>query len=176
MLEGDLIELFQKGCYLDLIGDSDDGSDKSSGFIVGLNTHFVVLQSIEDWHSDGIEIFPLNRVDRYLCDDLKKKQQKILAWHGVKRTNQYDWVDLSGYKELFLSIRGNAKSVFIADDEDAEVGEISEVRDHSVLLRGIDATGSWIEDRIEFSFEDILHTSVDDEYSRVLKKFADATS
>ena len=168
----DLKISFESGRYIAVVSDDGDDNTDYRGIVVGLSAAFVALLSVQDWHSDGLQIFPLKRIKRLEHSAVRDEQGEILSWKGVRNFGQYDWLGLSSFAEIFETIRTRKNVVFISSNDAAEVGEISRIEDACVVLRGIDGAGDWIDGDVKFAFEHILMVSVDDEYSRVLYEYA----
>lgn len=169
----DLKDAFEAGHCLTLISDQRDGNSDYFGYIVGLSDHFVMLQTVEDWHSNGIQVFPLTRLHSLELSDVDQARMKILAFNGVGRIDGYDWVNLSSFVELLWSLKSNDRTVFLSDNDEAEVGDILDVKKTHLTLKAIDAMGLRVEEPVEFYYSNITYVQFDDEYTRVLKKYAD---
>lgn len=144
------------------------------GFILAVNSSFLVLLNIDDWHTDGISIFPISRIGSCIQDSDFGEKQKIWNWLKVDLSPDYAWLALEDYGTLFSSIKAHGKVIYICDDSSAEVGVVEAVADDRISLRGIDGEGCWLEAPFEFKFEEVFQVIVDDEYSTVLWKYASA--
>src|SRR5690242_14596871 len=112
---------FDHGNYIGLVSDDGDDNTEYCGIVIGLSAEFVALLSVENWHSDGVQIFPLKRVKRLERSEVKDVQGEILAWKGVRNCGQYTWIDLSTYGRIFEAIRSKRLPVFVSSNDIAEV-------------------------------------------------------
>jgi hypothetical protein len=165
-------EYYKNGDYVDLIINEGSDNDEFSGFIVGLSDHFVVLQTVIEWHNDGIQIFLLNKIQKCIHTLRHKNQQKILKWNNVIPVGNYSWLDLENYENLFNSIMKNHNSITMFGEGFVEVGVILDISRSKIKLQIVDSIGDWVDDSIEYIYQDIFKICVNDEYSNVLINFA----
>jgi hypothetical protein len=143
------------------------------GFIVGLSEAFVLLQNIESWRMDGVRVFPLGRVKAVEHDEVRTGQQAVLEWRGIDRADRYEWLDLSGFQALFQSAKARDATVVVHDDEVCDLGAVIAVTETAVELRPIDTGGKWDEEPWSVPYEDIWRVDIGDDYSKVLRAYAD---
>jgi len=156
-----------QGSYVRL--QIEDGGHE--GFIVGMSAQFVLVQAIYEWQDYGAMVIPIERIEACETSEFHDDQVRILDFNSVKRTKRFAWVKLGGYPDLFRSLKAKSRFVVLSQDDEADVGEIAEVTADSVTLKAVDPGGNWIEDELEFAYEDITLIQFDDNYSRVLQRY-----
>ncbi|MGN6423018.1 MAG: hypothetical protein ACTHLA_06900 [Asticcacaulis sp.] len=162
-----LRQAYDQGGYVRL--EIEDGGHE--GFVVGMSAQFVLLQAIYEWQDYGAMVIPIERIEACETSEFHDAQVRILDFNSVKRTKRFAWVKLGGYPDLFRSLKAKGRFVVLTQDDEADVGEIVEVTPDSVALKAVDPGGNWIEDEIEFAYDDISLIQFDDNYSRVLQRY-----
>ncbi len=149
------------------------GDENRQGFVIALGPDLVLIQAVHDWHNAGALIVPIAAIESCETSDLIEDQMKILQFNSVKRTRSYGWVRLDSWGELFRSLTPKGRFAVLSFGDEAEVGRVDAVNSDSVDLRVIDPGGNWVEDIIECAFDDITMVEFDDNYSRVLQRYAE---
>lgn len=163
------------GDYIEITLKADSGDTDHEGFIVGLTDDFVLLEVFEAWTGDGVRIIPLKHIEAVTRDDIHADRQKILVWNGVTPTEAYDWLNLASFRTLFASALAVDATVCVHDGDDMEVGKVLAVFDDRVRLKLIDGAGAWVEEPMDYPFEDVVSVETGDEYSTVLRRYAERT-
>ena len=162
------------GDYIEIVLKDEVGGEEHEGFIVGLTAGFVLLEVFEAWSSDGVRIIPLDQIETVSRDPIHKDRQAILAWNGATPTEAFDWLNLSGFRALFASALAVDATVCLHDGDEMEVGKILAVFDDCVRLKLIDGAGAWMAEPLDYPFEDIVMVETGDQYSTVLRRYAEA--
>lgn len=149
------------------------GDESRQGFVIALSADLVLIQAIHDWHDAGALVLPVDAIETCEASDHLEDQMTILQFNSVKRTKRYSWLRLSSWAELFRALVPKGRFVVVSFGDEAEVGQVDAVGSDSVDLKVIDAGGNWIEDIVECAFEDITMVEFDDNYSRVLQRYAE---
>jgi len=154
--------------------NDDTGNGKFTGFIINLSYRFATLQVIEDWHSDGVQFLPLDRICSIRTSELHFDRERILVWNGVGHPSMYDDIEIDSFETIFDSIQRRNGVVMIEDFESTEVGKILNFENESLTIKGIDGAGQWLEEDVVRPFSDIWYVIYDDEYSRVLGSYVES--
>ena len=162
------------GDYIEIELKDSVGGEAHEGFLVGLTDSFALLEVFEAWSGDGVRIIPLKHVETVARDDIHADRQKILAWNGVTPTEAFDWLNLSGFRPLFASALAVDATVCLHDGDEMEVGKVLAVFDDRVRLKLIDGAGAWVEEPLDYPFADIVVVETGDQYSTVLRRYAEA--
>jgi hypothetical protein len=162
------------GDYIEIELKESTGGEAHEGFLVGLTDSFALLEVFEAWTGDGVRIIPLKHVEAVVRDPIHADRQKILAWNGVTPTEAFDWLNLSGFRALFASALAVDATVCLHDGEEMEVGKVLAVFDDRVRLSLIDGAGAWMTEPLDYPFEDIVVVETGDQYSTVLRRYAEA--
>lgn len=141
---------------------------------MGLTSEFVLLEVFEAWTGDGVRILPLKHVETVLREPIHADRQRILAWNGVTPTEAYDWLNLSGFRPLFASALAVDATLCVHDADEMEVGKVLAVFDDRVRLKLIDGAGDWMEEPIDYPFDEIVMVETGDQYGTVLRRYAEA--
>ncbi|NBB17105.1 hypothetical protein GVN21_17200 [Caulobacter sp. SLTY] len=160
------------GDYVSIVTPDDTSYD---GFVIALSDAFVLLQNIESWRVDGVRVFPLGQIAEIRHDDVRKGQQAVLEWRGVDRGDRYEWLDLGDFQALFESVRARGVTVVVHDEEVCDLGVVIAATAAAVELRPIDTGGNWEDEPWSVSYDDIWHVGIGDDYSAVLRAYADRT-
>jgi hypothetical protein len=162
------------GDYIEITLKDSAGGEEHEGFVVGLTGGFVLLEVFEAWTSDGVRIIPLANIEAVTRDPIHQDRQAILAWNGAVPTEAFDWLNLSGFRALFASALAVDATVCLHDEDEMEVGKVLAVFDDHVRLQLIDGAGAWMEEPLDYPFEDIVMVETGDQYSTVLRRYAEA--
>ncbi len=162
------------GDYIEITLKDEVGGEEHEGFIVGLTGGFVLLEQFEAWTSDGVRIIPLIHIAGVVREEIHRDRQAILAWNGVTPTEAFDWLNLSGFRAMFASALAVDATVCLHDEDEVEVGKVLAVFDDRVRLKLIDGGGGWIDEPLDYPFEDIVMIEAGDQYSSVLRRYAEA--
>jgi hypothetical protein len=151
------------GECIDITLTGDD--DSRDGIPLAVSDTFVAILCVEQWHSDGVQIIPLDKIS-----DIKPcpERRKILAWNGIITTNRYFWLDIDSYAGLFQSLKRKDPFITVEDDEGLDVGLVAAIGPDFVKLSAIDPDGDWCEDLAEYAYKDITVICVDCEYANIL--------
>jgi len=169
----DFTDVFKGQNLIKVITDKKSGSEQHWVFVIGLSNRFVATNEMLAWRSDGLRIYPIERISKFVLDDKLKNSQEILKWNGVNVSTIYDWLDLGTFQSLFNSIKMNKKTIAIILGDIAEVGEVRFTTHKTVNLKALDAHGQWLEEMSTVSFDEISSICIDDEYSTILRAYAD---
>lgn len=151
---------------------SFDG-DMYKGYAFKVTDLFVAIQQITDWHSDGIRVFPIDKVAGLRQSEHEAANESVLMWNGVEPTNEYEWLDLSSYEKLFTCLQQKEKTVWVGYDGRAQVGTINQVSADTVYTEDFHSQGYWMEGLSDTPFKDITDIAFDSEYITVLRAYAD---
>jgi len=160
------------GSYVELVADN---ADKASfcGFPIRMSERLLLFQLEDGWQMDGVRIFPVERLAEVIHDRRVLNRQAILDWNGIDRSHRFDWIDLTGFENLFRSAQSRGETIEVEDDDCLEVGVVQSVGAATVTLRLLDVAGAWVDEPDAFPFEEILTVSIGSRYSRVLRAYAD---
>ena len=146
-----------------------DETESSDGIALAVSDTFVAILCVDQWHADGVKIFPL---DKITAIEPCPERRKILAWNGVETTNRYFWLDLESYAGLFQSLKKRDQFITVEDEEELDVGLVAAIGPDFVKLTAIDPDGDWVEDLVEYPYQDITTIWVDCEYANVLGTYS----
>jgi hypothetical protein len=163
------------GDYIEIELKESVGGDSYEGFVVGLTDSFLLMENFSGWTTDGVCIFPLKYINAITHDQVRKDRQAILTWKGVTPTEAFDWLNLSGFKTLFASALAVGATVGVHDDDGLEIGVVLAVFEDRVRLKVISTGGAWLEEPLDFPFDEIVIVETGDEYSSLLRRYAERT-
>lgn|GEM_PF-2865401 len=163
------------GDYIEIELKESVGGDSYEGFVVGLTDGFLLMENFSGWTTDGVCIFPLKHIDAITHDQVRKDRQAILTWKGATPTEAFDWLNLSGFKTLFTSALAVGATVGVHDDDGLEIGVVLAVFEDRVRLKVISTGGAWLEEPLDFPFDEIVIVETGDEYSSLLRRYAERT-
>lgn len=159
---------------ISIITDKQSGNEKYRGFVIGLSELFLATDDILEWHSDGLRLYPRNKISKCIRSQREENNEKVLKSNGVQATLKYGWLILNSFESLFYSIQERNETLVIAYDNITAVGEISKILSDTIVLRSFDPDGVWYDEPCEILFSEITHLCIGDEYSTVLSAYADA--
>ncbi len=145
------------------------------GFVIAIGLRLVLLQAVYEYQDVGALVMPIDQIEVCEVSEFHDEQLKILAFVSVKRTKRYGWVRIGSFVELFKSLKLKNRFVVISHEDEADVGYIDTIGTDSVELRAVDPGGNWIEDMLDYAYDDIEFVQFDDNYSRVLQRYAERT-
>lgn len=151
-----------------------DGNSSVDGIFCRQGGRFVAFYAVEDWHIDGLVVFPKDKISRIFKDDIITAREHIIYWNGLVLTDRYEWLEMKDYLSLFNSIMKNNKVIYASDEDEAEVGYVVFVGEDFFQLRGIDGFGAFMNEAIEYDFKDVHSIYMDDEYSKIISKYANS--
>jgi hypothetical protein len=162
---------FDKKTLVEIVTNGDTGPGEFTGFVIKLSNQFFMLHVIEDWHADGVQIFPIGRISSVNICDNNVEREKILQWRNLEDALSYYDINIESFFTIFFSLQRKNSLVLIEDFESTEVGRILNFTDQSLTLKGIDGAGRWLDEEIVRPYSDIWYVIYNDEYSRVLDKY-----
>lgn len=165
----ELYETMTSDAYARLI--MPDGEQE--GFILGMSKTLLLLQAIHEWQDVGAMVVPIDTIEACEISEFHDQQISILDFNSVKRTKRYSGIKIGSFAELFQNLKHKNKFVVISFEDDINVGLIETVTKESVILKGIDPGGSWIDEPLDCPFEEITLVQFDDSYSRTLQRYVE---
>jgi hypothetical protein len=147
---------------------------KTTGILLYATGKIAVIQVIDDFVPDGIEIAVLNKVKKIF----KRRDEKV--YHKVYRNSDFyqeppAFIRTDNFQKIFKEIRDLGYWVIIEsviDDEDFfDIGPIKRVTKSSVSLRYFDSKGKWDEKNTVIPFNEIVSIQFADIYSTQWKKY-----
>lgn len=147
--------------------------DTPTGFVIGLSELFVVTADVKEWHIDGVKVYPLKHVLEIDTGKRTKSIEEILQWHNVIPDENYGWLNIKSYYELFSVLQSKQKTVWIGYKGKAQVGIIKYFDQSVVHSEDFNADGNWMEGVSITPYDDITDVGFDSEYILKLRAFAD---
>ena len=140
-----------------------------------VNEEFFLGAKEDDFQLNGFKICPVERVKK--ADVRDDKCLDINICEGVVDALHIPKVNISGWKQIFRSIKDMNKYVMIIVDDEkcyAErlyIGSIVRIKKHSILLRHFDADGIWQDEPVKIRFKDIQSVEFGSRYVDVFSKY-----
>ena len=153
----------------------DDGDWALIFFPLKVNEKFFLGAVEDNFQLDGFRICPVERVRK--AEVRKDKCLDIDISEGVVDQLYTPKVNISGWSQIFRSIKDmNKYAMIIACDEDGKseklyIGDIAQIKKHSVLLMYFDADGIWQENPVKIRFKDIKSVEFGSRYVDVFSKY-----
>lgn len=177
----DFEESFEDLNLMKITTDDRAGNETCRGFIIGLSDVFVATLDIREWHSDGLKIYPIDRIESCVRGEREERKEAILLWNDIELSDGYVWLDLSSFEALFASIQKKEKTLVVAYSDPssdgivqrAQVGIVKAITKEEVHTEDFDVDGDWNVGVTKIPFSKITDISIDDEYSTVLRAYAD---
>ena len=158
---------------VDIETNIETGNGEFNGFIIKLSNQFAMLHVISDWHCDGVLIIPIVRISSITPCNNHDERKQILIWNGLETSTRYSDINIEDFETVFASIQSKNGIAVVEDFESVEIGKVIDFENKSLVLKGINGAGEWLEDQVVRPFSDIWHVIFDDEYSKVLGAYLD---
>ena len=151
---------------------------ETTGILLSCTPKIGVLQVIEDFYPDAIEIFVLDKVKKIN----KGKIERIC--HKIYRNSDYyqeppAFIITGSFQKIFNKIRslGHWVIIEICDDEYYyfNIGPIKRIGKTSVSLRYFDAVGKWDDSNLVIDYDEITSVKFGGRYTTQWKKYLEAT-
>lgn len=159
-----------------LSSEIEDDEDVYHGYIVGLTRNLVCLWLVVDWHHDGFAIMPVKYVTGIRHGKYEKTYHRVLKSEGcLADVAMPGWLKIGSYKAAFNALKANCNNMIVESRlppvDEFVVGEIRNVTDKEVHMKGFDATGNWQDGSYKIPFKEITVLKFGDEYSTVFRKY-----
>jgi len=169
---------FKKKYYLTIYSNIEENEENYEGYIVDINSDFVCLYIIEDWHNDGYVILPIKYITSVRCKKHEKVFHKVLKLEGVTtKVFKPDWLNIHNYNSIFKTLQKNKNNIIIESRipsiDEFVIGKIVKIKKRKVYLKAFDATGQWLCGLYKVPYDEISLIKFDDEYSSVFRKYID---
>ncbi len=149
---------------------------RSSGYVLGCNSNFVLMLTMDEFTFSGYQIYPIAHISRVRRNKFDKYIDKIVGWEGLKEGIVLnDVIDTTSYRTIFTTIK-KAKQHVIVECESPEfetftIGPITKVSSTAVFIRYFDSAGYLKEDLTRIPFIDISTIAFDNNYINVFSKY-----
>lgn len=153
-----------------LITDHLDDYSQYEGYVIALTEKLALLQTIDDWHTDGFAVFALSHLVGWRQSPTETGRSIILRSFGIHKGVQPDGINLNSLPELCWALKTLEKTIAVNIGNECEVGEIAQVS-RRLILNGIDAVAAPLEGPVEIDWENISQISFDDEYTTGFKAY-----
>ena len=138
-------------------------------FPVKVNEKFFLGAIEDDFQLDGFRICPINRVKKVKPRDSKCLDININE--GVVDQLYTPNVSISGWRQVFRSLKGMNRYLMVDTDDALYVGVIDTVKKHSVIMMYFDADGIWQEESVKIRYKDIQSVTFGSRYVDVFSKY-----
>lgn len=138
-------------------------------FPVKVNEKFFLGAIEDDFQLDGFRLCPVNRIKKVEPRDSKCLDINISE--GVVDKLYTPNVSISGWKQIFRSLKGMSRYVMVDTDQSMYVGAVDTIKKHSVILRCFDADGIWQEEPVKIRFKDIQSVTFGSRYVDIFSKY-----
>jgi len=167
---------FEGNHKITLSSNIEDDEEVYHGYIVGLTRNFICLWLVVDWHHDGFLVMPVKYRTGVRHGKYEKTYHRILKSEGcLTDVIKPNWLKIGSYKSAFKSLEANCNNVTIESRlpsvDEFVVGEIKNITDKEVHLKGFDATAKWQDGVYKIPLKDITTLKFGDEYSSVFRKY-----
>lgn len=146
-----------------------DGDYYVNYFPIKVNEKFFLGAIEDDFQLDGFRICPLSRVRKVKPRDSKCLDINISE--GVVDKLYTPNVSISGWKQIFRSLKGMNRYIMVDTDHSIYVGAIDTINKHSVILRHFDADGIWQDKPVKIRYKDIQSVTFGSRYVDVFSKY-----
>lgn len=160
--------------YIKITIDDEGDDDEYCGVVVALSDLFVAIIAIDEFHTDGLTVVPINRIEKITCGHSERNKKKILKFNGLEIDDNYSWLTLSSYVDLFTTIQKSGHSIYVETNEAGEVGYVHTSGKNDLLMKAYNPSGIQSEDPAVLAHNNIYAVCIGDEYSSVLCKYAKA--
>jgi len=151
---------------------------ETTGILLSCTQKIGILQVVEDFCPDAIEIFVPDKVKKIAKGKREKIYDKI-----YKNSDYYQepgaFIKGGSLGEIFKAIRRLGHLVIIESVYDDEyyfdIGAIRRVTKESVSLRYFDATGEWDDSNVVIDYDAITCVKYGGRYSTHWEKYLEAT-
>jgi len=138
-------------------------------FPLKVNEKFFLGAIEDDFQLDGFRICPVSRISR-----AKVRRDKCLdidISEGIVDQLFTPRVNISGWKQIFRSLKDLNRYVMIETDDFMYVGSIIRIKKHSVIIKHFDAEGVWQEEPVKIRFDEIQSVTFGSRYVEVFSKY-----
>lgn len=149
----------------------------TSGFILNISDHFLMIQESHNFTLDGIKIIPYNRIEGTRHKKFEKTSEKIFSEEGLIKFNQKitNNTSLKNFELLFKSLKKQKFHCIIESSTKKKnlfsIGEILEINEKSVVIKNYDATGKIEKTPDIILFKNINFITFNDLYSLTFRKY-----
>lgn len=138
-------------------------------FPLKVNEKFFLGAVEDDFQLDGFRICPIKLVKKVKPHD--NKCLDIDINEGVVDSLHTPKVNISGWKQIFRSIKDMNRYVMIDTEQSTFVGAIVGIRKHSVVLKHFDTDGIWQDKPVKIRFKDIQTVNFGSRYVDIFSKY-----
>ncbi|ROZ61453.1 hypothetical protein [Ramlibacter sp. WS9] len=150
--------------------------NKIQGFVLGSSDQLVLLQYVYDLNVDGLMILRTHDISKIECSKTEVFQRQRLADEGLLSKVRFDYaVNLNDWRSAFEGLRGE-HSIFILECElieepDFAIGRIQDTGEEEVRIQHFTGAGNWLEEPVQFKYNDITSCQVGTNYANVYQRF-----
>lgn len=138
-------------------------------FPLRVNEKFFLGAAEDDFLLDGFFICPVSRIAKVIPRD--DKCLEINVCEGVVGQLYTPRVNISGWRQIFRSIKDMNRYVMIDTVDALYIGAVMRIKDHSVTVKYFDADGVWQDDPVKIRFKDIQSVEFGSRYIDVFSKY-----
>ncbi len=165
-----------KSSVIKIYSSIDDNESDCHGIPVRRSRSLLVFQQLGSFRFNGYRVVRLKDIDRIRRGGFETTQQRILKSTGeLENHKNPSWLRVGSWKSLLTCLKERHLCVSIERDlispNNFWLGEISSVRDKSVVLNAIDDQGKWLKPKTELKYADITGVFFGDEYSVTFNEY-----
>ncbi len=169
-------QAISKDRFLKVVIEVEGEEDRFIGIPIRRSRTLLALHRITDFHFDGYSIIRLKDIVEIQRSRQVVTQERILKFTGeIQNFDNPSWIRIGSWKSLFSLLKQReicACVSSVSTEMDVfGVGTVTTVGNKSVVLKGFDANGVWIEPKDEFQYSEIKEVFFGDEYSTVFHRF-----
>ena len=138
-------------------------------FPLKVNENFFLGAIEDDFQLDGFRIWPISKISK--AKVRKGKRLDIEISEGIVDQLYTPKVNISGWKQIFRSLKDLNRYVMIETDDFMYVGSIIRIKKHSVIIKHFDAEGVWQEEPVKIRFDEIQSVTFGSRYVEVFSKY-----
>lgn len=148
------------------------------GFILGLNSEFVLFQNCIDFVLNGYTVIKISDITSLRSSEHERLFEKILKGEGTldEVGIPYD-VNLDSWQSLLQGLKEMNKNVMIEcevgdeDEDDFFIGKLIQINQDSVSLLFFSDLGIWDDEPDVIPFDEITKVRFDEKYINVFSKY-----
>lgn len=138
-------------------------------FPLKVNEKFFLGAKEDDFQLDGFRICPVSRVGK--VNVRKDKCLDIDISEGVVDSLYTPKVNISGWRQIFRSLRDMNRYIMIDKGDSIYIGAIIGIKKHSVTIKYFDADGIWQDEPVKIRFKDIQSVEFGSRYVDIFSKY-----
>lgn len=155
--------------------DQIDGQS-IEGYVLAVSDELMVLQYVNDFRLDGIKVLRVADISDAESSETTEFQQELLIGEGLEQQVQFDakfnaasWASIlaqfaSTYPIMIIECENSDENSFV-------IGRVVAVHEDRVEMLGFAGNGSWDEEAVVLSFEDLTSCQVGSNYLNVYQRY-----